>query len=503
MPFRYHVRPFDAADAADPQKVLADIGQLVGTGYQGQSAQWAEIIAHLHTLGARSLLIQERVHDPDFMEEYEVFYSKQQRDMSRFCVRVHAFTEPVVTSSSADPGEILRFVDAAAGSAGSYLGFATLRPLRHAPVGATILVDQPQRRSLCRDQFPVHIAGASFVVEGTPYLQQDNAVGACAQASIWMALRTVRRRAGNSAYSPAELTVSATRFMAVDRVFPGRRGLKVEQMLSAIQASDHDPLVIQVRPKMDVPANPYDVMAIVQPYIESGLPVVVLLDHPTGGHAVVAVGLAPGTLMSMRPPGLIIHNDNRGPYQLLPFSSTDSGYALNQCVTVIVPLPLGILMSASEADKRSTDLLTGNWLPGLVRDPSMVTLNDDLWTRTYLCTRHAFRAWARSDPNLDPAAAEVYRTTEMPRFVWVTEVHDGQNYDPLQPGKRTRIGEVVLDAGADVFHGDDLIFFRLGSQMVAEPTLFPGLLRVGSEAEMLPLGTSELTAGIAEPWDHM
>src|SRR4051812_47554486 len=141
MPFRYHLRPFDAVDAADPQKVLADVGKLVGTGYQGQSAQWAEIIAHLHALGARSLLIQERVHDPDFIEEYEAFYSKQQRDMARFCARVHAFTGPVVTSSSADPGEILRFVDAAAGSACSYLGFATLRPLRHAPVGATILVD--------------------------------------------------------------------------------------------------------------------------------------------------------------------------------------------------------------------------------------------------------------------------------------------------------------------------------------------------------------------------
>lgn len=503
MPFRYHLRPFEASDAANPQLLLADIGRIAGTTYKGQSSQWAEIISHLHERGARTLLIQDRVRDPDFIEEYEAFYSKQQRDMSRFCVRVHAFREPVLTAASNQAKEVLRFIDSASGIKDCYMGFVTLRPLRHAPVGATIVVDGPQRRSLCRDRFPVHIAGTPFEVEGTPFLQQDNAVAACAQASIWMALRTLRRRSGTSAYSPAELTVAATRYLAVDRVFPGRRGLRVEQMLSAIQESEHDPLVIPLRPKPNVPPNPYDVMEKVQPYIESGLPVIVLLEHSTGGHAVVAIGLAPGAPMRSLPPGLIIHNDNEGPYQVLPFSPHKDGYALNQCVTIIVPLPRGILMSANEANERSKRLLFGSWLPGFVRDPSAVTVNDDLWARTYLCTRHAFRAWAKSEAGLDAAAADLYRTAEMPRFVWVTEFHDARQFDPLQPGKRTRVGEIVLDAGADVFHGDDLIFLRLGSQMVEEETLFPGLLHVGGQAGFVPLGSSELTTGITDPWDHL
>jgi hypothetical protein len=501
MSLRYHARPFAEADAKDPQSLLEEIGRIARNAYTGPSDQWAEIIGHLHELGVRTLLIQERVRDPDFTAEYEAFYAKQQRDMSRFCVRVHAFRAPVARLST-DPTEVLQFIDDASAQADSYLGFVTLRPLRHAPIGATILVDDPRRRSLCRDRFPVHIAGTTFQVEGTPYLQQENAVAACAQASIWMALRTLRKRFGSSAYSPAELTVAATRYMAVDRVFPGRRGLRVEQMLSAIQESDHDPLVIPVRAKQDVPPNPYEVMETVQPYLESGLPVVMLLEHSSGGHAVVAIGLASGTPMSHLPPGLIIHNDNQGPYRVLPYSPHDKGYALNQCMTVIVPLPRGISMSAKEASKRSGELF-GVWLRAFVKDPAVVTLNDDLWTRTYLCTRHSFRAWAKSDTGLDAAAAKLYRTSEMPQYVWVTEFHDARQFDPLQPQNRTRIGEIVLDAGADVFHGDDLVFLRLARQMVKEETLFPGLLFIGDRGGSVPLGSAELTVGIAAPWDHL
>ena len=389
MPNRYQIRPFD--DSVSPQELLDEIGPV---SYTGNSPQWAEIVAHLRACGVRTFLIQERVRDPDFTEEYEAFYSKQHRDMSRFCVRVHAFREPVVPASSDEAKDVLKFIDAAAQASGAYLGFVTLRPLRHAPVGATILVDGASCRSMCRDRFPVHIAGTSFEVEGTPYLQQENAVAACAQASIWMALRTLRKRFGSSAYSPAELTLAATKFMAVDRVFPGRRGLRVEQMLSAIQESDHDPLVIPVRPKPAVPPNPYEVMEIAQPYIESGLPVIVLLEHDGGGHAVVAIGLAPGAPMRSLPPGLVIHNDNQGPYRLLPFSPVDGGFALNQCMTLIVPLPRGILMSASEAGERSGNLF-GTWLPTFVKEPAVVTLNDPN-TSAFVATGNAMSSTSTS-----------------------------------------------------------------------------------------------------------
>lgn len=506
MPFRYRVVPFTAADVADPQALLASAAGLQATALaQPTLQQWGSLLTHLHSAGTNSLLIQEGVRDPDFLQEYEAFYSRQQRAVPRFCVRIHAFTRACPDPGPSNVQEVLGFIDAAAADPDSYLGFTTVRPLRHAPVGATIVVDTPQNPALCKDVFPVHIAGTTFEVLGTPYLQQDNAVGACAQASIWMALRTLRRRAGNSAYSPAELTVAATRYTALNRVFPGRQGLTVGQMLEAIRSTRHDPLVISIS-EPNKPADAERAIKQAQPYIESGLPIVTLLMNPsTGGHVIVAIGLSPRPHINHVPPGLIIHNDNQGPYRELPRAAPHgtNDYALEQTVSLIIPLPDGVFMSAAEAVPQAIAAL-GFWLPSFLATPltsgAPVPLTN-LTARTYLCTRHAFRKWAKECPNLDPAAKDAYRTAEMPRFVWVVEIHDLAAYQPGQPSIISRVGEIVLDAAADALHGDALVFVRLTDGMVSVPTSSPGLLVIADGA-VVALADGQPSAGLSEPWEH-
>jgi len=141
------------------------------------------------------------------MAEHSAYYSRWTTSVSRYCERLHFFRVP---PASDDP---LALIDRVA--AEDYLGFITLRPISMSPVAASILVP-PGGATPCyflsQDEFQVNIAGRSFSVHGTPFLQQDNAVGACAQASIWMALRTMRKKEGQAAYSPAQITTAATRF---------------------------------------------------------------------------------------------------------------------------------------------------------------------------------------------------------------------------------------------------------------------------------------------------
>jgi len=508
MPFRYRLLGFGQAEIENPRALLAQVWRRESTDLDRPSfQQWGEIVAHLQAIGTRSLLVQEGVRDPDYLEEYDAFYSKQHWPMPKFCTRVHAFHAPVVANPTDALADILQFIDQAAEHPDSYLGFTTVRPLRHAPVGATILRPSDASPTLCKDDFPVHIAGTTFTVGGTPYLQQDNAVGACAQASMWMALRTLRRRSGNSAYSPAELTLAATQFMSRNRVFPGREGLTVEQMLLAIRASNHDPLVIQIG-RVGEPSNPYTAIEEAQPYIESGLPVVTVLLHPkTGGHAVVAIGLSPKPpIEGGFPAGLIIHNDNRGPYRELPLTVPEGSdeYSLSQTLSLIVPLPDDVVMSAAEAKEQAIRLLVF-WLSAFLVQP--LAAGDELPAsalaiRTYLCSRHSFRKWAKESGELDARARDVYRTAEMPRFVWVIEVHDATLYEPGKPTKVSRVGEVVLDAAADALHGDALVFIRLGQQMVTTPTTSQALLALGGNGGVIALPSSGLTAGISEPWQH-
>ncbi len=220
MSLRYRLFEFDHNCLASPQDTAALLEKLGGYAHSPLAslaiAQWASTLRHALEAGAKSVLLQESVHDPDFLEEYEAFYCKQQKDVSRLCRRLHFFS--LGTGKGNHPystDELLDYIDQAAGTAKCYIGFVTLRPLRHAPVGASILRSLPKAPVTCSDVFPVHIAGREFEVSGTPYLQQDNAVGACAQASIWVALRTLRKRVGNSAYSPAELTVAATKLSVI------------------------------------------------------------------------------------------------------------------------------------------------------------------------------------------------------------------------------------------------------------------------------------------------
>ena len=360
MDFRYKLRPLSDTDT--PDSLLTDIfpqsngsSSLICLCDGSPKTPWIAVVAHLRAIGTRSLLIQTGVKDPDFLEEYQAFYSKQHRQVPSTCFRVHAFKQDILDPVAPDDEpDVLGFLDGAAGVEGSYLGFVTIRPLRHAPVGASILLPGATGGTTATDRFPVHIAGNAFYIVGTPFLQQDSAVGACAQASIWMALRTLRRRVGNTAYSPAELTVAATRYLASERTFPGRQGLTAGQMLEAVRSAGHDPLHVGLRPNgTNLTPTAHAVVAKAHPYTDSGLPVIFILLPPQGGHAVLAIGhntnqqrvqqlirhqqhrntIIPYSMSSDWVSDLVIHNDNSGPYLNLGTGSpTDKIYCLEHAL---------------------------------------------------------------------------------------------------------------------------------------------------------------------------
>jgi len=198
-------------------------------------------LAHVANLGCKTIVKQHTVQDPDFFAEYFAYYSRMFGDIDKYCHRFHFFSLPKNPKE-----EVLDYIDRASEDDSHYLGFITIRPVRSSPVAATILRALPnQHFLLSTDQFDVHLAGRKFSVCGTPFMQQDNAVGACAQASIWMALRTLRKKEGNSAFDPAQITSAATRFLVRGRTLPNREGLGVDQMIEAIRFAGYSPHIMQ------------------------------------------------------------------------------------------------------------------------------------------------------------------------------------------------------------------------------------------------------------------
>ncbi len=515
MPIRYRLLPFDSNSTQNPELALTLLEELGGFERSPlanlSTSQWRSVLDHARACGAESILLQDAVRDPDFLEEYEAFYSKQQKEVSKLCRRLHFFNIKIQDGVSTQlVDDVLAFIDQAAKVADSYLGFITLRPLRHAPVGASILKDLPKSFVTCKDDFPVHIAGAEFSVSGTPYLQQDNAVGACAQVSIWVALRTLRKRLGNSAYSPAELTVAATKHFTVNRVFPGRDGLTTHQMLEAIRSAGHDPLIFEIRNKSDVDTAK-EAVEFATPYLESGLPVIFGLNHPSGGHAVVAIGFTPCAVGKPFPEQLTIHNDNSGCYQnlsCLPPGPAD--YALSQSMALITPLPEGICMSAAEATLLADTAIrfAAQFLVSLppVTDflSKQVASNKptSYVLRVFLSTRHSFRSWAANAQDIDGPTRSTYRTAELPRFIWIAEIHDVTLFQRGVTGVKSRLGEVVLDSSADSRHGDGLLFARLSGLLVGSQAPNDGILmleRDGLSREILAI-RAPISDGQTKPW---
>lgn len=440
-----------------------------------------EVLAFMARSNCETILLQSPVQDPDFAAEYAAYYSKLFREIDRYCTRLHFFSR--AHAPNTDPFD---FIDQASQEANCYLGFATIRPLASSPVGATIL-RTPSNGDfiLCHEEFPVHIAGQKFSVRGTPFMQQDNAVGACAQASIWMALRTLRKRIGNSAFDPAQITNAATRFLVSGRTMPGREGLSMLQMAEAVRSSGHVPYLLTFRePDLQPPPGFSEIVKRrLYTYVESEIPVILGLYSPgsSQGHAVVLIGhdwnaagnggaqaiqipmagLAPITALHAVDwvPGFFIHNDNAGPYQNFTSRNGNQTYALEDVTFAIPLLPSDVLTSAEEAEATAIRV-AGEVLTQIAQ---RVQLNNPFVFRTYLIRRSEFRKRVLTS-SMSPSIKKYYRNKFLPKHIWVTEINDVRSYNLAANGQAACMGEIVFDPTDDPLGSAVLsVHVRVGS----------------------------------------
>lgn len=418
---------------------------------------------HVKKLGCKTIVRQHDVQDPDFSAEYYAYYSRMFGKIDKYCHRFHFF------SNSISPGEdVLDFIDRSSELDDNYLGFVTIRPVRSSPVAATILRSLPdQHFLLSRDKFDVHLAGKRFSVSGTPFMQQDNAVGACAQASIWMALRTMRKKEGNSAFDPAQITGAATRFLVRGRTLPNREGLGADQMIEAIRFAGYSPHIMQfITESMLEGVELYHAKRKIYTYVESEIPVVLgVFPSPITGHAIVLIGHNwdennyPLHFLDLN--GLkiyhasewvtnfIAHNDNTGPYITLSETGTEN-YRLEQVRFAIPLLPSDVFMSGEEAEEVALSLLRNIFKtdnqetsPGAIHP--QIKFKDGLVYRTYLVERHKFREWVTKNTDIHAEVKKYYRLKTLPKRIWVTEINLISQFNGASKGGLSRVGELIID----------------------------------------------------------
>ena len=143
-------------------------------------------------------------------------------------------------------------------------------------------------------------------------------------------------------------------------------------------------------------------------------------------------------------------------------------------------------------------------LPSIAQHGAPLGAPTQVATRVFLSTRHSFRRWATNAEGIDEPTKIAYRTFELPKFIWVVELHDLSLFQRGNPKTKSRLGEVILDASADALHGDALIFARISGLMISRAAPDDGLLIMesgsqGGGRELLVIKAPP-TDGQTEPW---
>lgn len=451
----------------------------------------------------KAVVVETRYRDRDHTRAVAAYYQRSFRPINHECMRLHFFSRRL---SSDDLGSLDQFAD-------YYLGFCVLRPFPFRKIGRTILKNVKSNTAtefpICEGRFQANIGGSQIEFYGTPFMEQDTVVAACASTSIWMSLATLDQRYLLQQRTSSEITEIANQFLLTNRAMPSD-GLVPEQMIQALSHMEYDPLLL-------IMSSPTDSKHLIYSYVESKIPVILLMQLASGGnHTIVAVAHGyeapinnPATIEVRWPgeaplrfsrssewiPNFLVNDDQRGPFRTLRFLQPDpvairtqletgtnlltpdqvdalqvedwncpveidmdmptiglnGGEELGNLWGALVPLPPGVTLTSEQAERKAAHLIRF-W-----HDLTSINLPDGLVLRTYLIASNDYKK-RLEQTNMDDFVKLLYKGKPMPRWIWVTEISSVGTYNNVARDHLLIFGEVIVDATSNQWTGDFLAF---------------------------------------------
>jgi hypothetical protein len=192
----------------------------------------------------------------------------------------------------------------------------------------------------------------------------------------------------------------------------------------------------------------------------------------SGGHAVVVVGhtfsdtpaqlnkisrsLPRGVAISVTHavswvPNFVIHNDNSGPYLLLENNTSGNAYALDQTCVAIPLLPADVFLSGEEAFEYALSIwqMLLDELTASLGYEETASFSEQFVVRLLLLDKSKIRSWAASSA-IAPEARRQLRLVNLPRRVWVMELHLKDRYGAhARQNTASLVGFILLDSTGD------------------------------------------------------
>jgi len=458
-----------------------DSDLFVLTDKFGHDAPLKRIFQIVLAQGCRSILIEKEYDEEEWKQEHKIFYGNLFRKYADKCDRLHFFSSDVTVD---DFLSIEQFQD-------NYLGFCVLRPLSTRRVVNAVIKpsedknDPPKSFVLCQETFAVKIdiqngAPQTLKVAGFPFMQQDKHSACCAHAGLIMADRFLvqRRNRENPGLNEQPHLLESIRNILSSVPGVGRKiptpGLRPIDISTVLEGEEYSPLVY-VYSEGNKP--PFALERMLYHYLESKIPVQLLIPTRGGGHSLTVIGhsfdpdvwwaLAREPYYSARPleefchcstnwiEHFIVQDDNFGPYLTVPKDYVRSCETSGQSA-IAVPLTLDVTIEGPTAELIATCCIAKEInVQRILEARNNGQISDNTWKlfevmwshflrrdlvlRTFLVGSDEFK-----NSYVPIHLKQYYDPLRLYNKVWLTEI----SIPELFSQTRKRLGEILIDPTA-------------------------------------------------------
>lgn len=399
--------------------------------------------------------------DKFYRDSYYSFFSKKHNPYNRNSIRISFFSNELDIENyfRLENKEIEKL----------FWGFISLRPTTYRIIGHSLISPKALKSNnfvCCLVKKTVLISGKKLVVDGFPFISQDNESITCSEATIINLFDYFGNKYSEySTVLPSQVAKILSR-QSYQRQLPAH-GLPTENISyvlkklgfgTVVYSSDNDA-------KKKSAADIYEAdefKDLLYMYIESGIPIIATLSTQQSHHAVLVIGrenihkdiiYSKNSLFkigkkqyefSIAFKKLLVMNDNHSPYELIDYYNPIFDHDVQkfyQFKSFIIPLYSKVHLDAYQF-KQFFHIVLENLQSDPETEHVKFTEEDDYIYRFFLTSSKSYKNYLSNSNTISNEFKSITINKTMPKFIWVGEIIKGNKISPEQEVQSI----VVVDA---------------------------------------------------------
>jgi hypothetical protein len=398
--------------------------------------------------------------DKFYRDSYYSFFSRKHNPYNRNSIRISFFNDELDTENyfNLDNKEIEKF----------FWGFISLRPTTYRIIGHSFINPKALKSNkfvCCLVKKAVLINGKKLIIDGFPFISQDNESITCSEATIINLFDYFGNKYSEySTILPSQVAKILSR-QSYQRQLPAH-GLPTENISyvlkklgfgTVVYSSDND-----AKKKSSDIYTSNEFKELLFMYIESGIPIIATLSTQQSHHAVLVIGredIQEEIVYSKKTflrfgknqfefsnvfKRLLVMNDNHSPYELIDYYEPIYDFDVQkyyQFKSFIIPLYSKVHLDAYQF-KQFFHIVLENLQSDPETEHVKFTEDEDYIYRFYLTSSKSYKNYISNSKFISNEFKSITISKTMPKFIWVGEIIKGNKISPIQEVQSI----VVVDA---------------------------------------------------------